>query len=92
MSEAPFQSYDKFTPITSIARPENYTLQDSLVFNTSNYVGKTLYFVAPRKYLLSDKYYSVTSASNSLASLKADIKQDVKVYTGSFSDYRAVKW
>ena len=78
MSEAPFQSYDKFTPITSISRPEKFTIQDSLVFNTSNYVGKTLYFVALRKYLLSDKYYNVTNASKGLAAIKADIQQDIK--------------
>lgn len=62
VSDAPFQSWDNFKPLSSVELPKNRTAIDPVRVNVSNYVGKTVYITALRKYLLSDKYYSVMSA------------------------------
>lgn len=64
VSEKPYESYATFQPLASVDVPENRTVLDSVVVDVSAHVGKTLYFVALRKHLLSDGYYNITANEN----------------------------
>ncbi|MGN5955484.1 hypothetical protein ACP6L2_12810 [Sphingobacterium lactis] len=85
LSEAPFEKYENFTPLKSLNLPANRTVNDSVVFNVSDYVGKTIYVVALRKKLLSDGYYSITSTtSQPLKNIKFTVVEDKPVYQVAF--------
>ncbi|WP_417361956.1 hypothetical protein [Galbibacter sp.] len=76
-SELPYESFDTFDPITSVEVPEDLAFEESVAIDMEAYVGKTLYFVALRKYLLSDDYYNITStASEPLSAHSATIGEE----------------
>ena len=77
ISETPFSTWSKFSPLKSLNLKADRTQKDSLVFNVSEYVGKTLYVVTLRKKLLSDDYYSITPTldKQSISSLKVQITE-----------------
>ncbi|MDM1049431.1 hypothetical protein HX018_14405 [Sphingobacterium hotanense] len=77
LSEQPFTTYDKFTPLKSLPVGAFKTGTDSVTFNVSEYVGKTLYAITLRKKLLSDGYYSIisTSKTQSPSLLKFTVKE-----------------
>lgn|SRR5690606_15680666 len=64
VSELPFDSFDTFDPVTSVEVPEELSFEEHVAIDMRPYVGKTLYFVALRKYLFSEDYYSVTSTES----------------------------
>lgn len=86
VSERPFESFETFNPLTSVDVPKNRKLTDSVRVDVSEYVGKTLYFVALRKHLLSDGYYNITGKENgqSLENLKCTIEPEKPKYDLSF--------
>lgn len=70
ISEAPFDTWDKFHPLTSIDFPKNRKLDaPPLKINMSAYVGKTVYVSALRKHLLSDNYYNISPEAHSTKKL-----------------------
>jgi len=81
LSELPYESYQSFQPLTSVEVPEDITVVDPVTIDVAEYKGKTLYFVALRKYLFSDDYYSVTSTtSGPLSDYSATIQEVDSVY------------
>lgn len=81
LSELPYESYESFEPLTSVEVPEDITVVDPVAIDVGEYTGKTFYFVALRKYLFSDDYYSVAStASGPLSDHNATIQQADSTY------------
>ena len=64
ISELPYESYDNFDPLTSVEVSEDLTIVDPVTIDVKEYTGKTVYFVALRKYLFSDNYYNITSTTS----------------------------
>lgn len=98
LSESPFESFDSFVPLTSVDVPEDRKITDPVAVDVSDYVGRSLYFVALRKFLLSDGYYNITNneGEQSLSDLKLTIEEEKQTYDLSFmvrdpkpSDYTA---
>src|SRR5690606_25391494 len=81
LSELPYESYDTFDPVTSVEVPDDLAIGESVALDVKDYIGKTLYFVALRKFLFSDGYYNITSTTSTpLTEHNATIQEVDSIY------------
>ena len=82
VSEAPFESYETFKPLSETDLPEDIKANESVPVDVSAYVGKTVYFTVMRKHQLTDAYFNITADNDSQdpANLKVDVVEDETNY------------